>query len=93
MQMDMSPVTDLGVTQFRIIQHDFDRLSVTLVSRSPADGAENREAMAGATRRTLESLLGEPLDMDVQFAADIKMNISGKRLAVMSEIPLSRVLH
>jgi len=91
MQMDMSPVTDLGVTQFRIVQHDFDRLSVTLVPQSLSSGDEHRAAMAGATRRTLASLLRETVDVDVQFAADIKMNISGKRLAVMSEIPLASV--
>jgi len=87
MQMDMSPLTELGVTQFRIVQHDLNRLSVTLVAGSQSDDADGHTTILQTTRSTLESLFGETLDIDVQFAADIKMNISGKRLAVMSDVP------
>jgi hypothetical protein len=48
---------------------------------------EDAATASQATERTLKNYLGETKVDDIQFAARMKMNISGKRLAVMSKIP------
>lgn len=87
MQLDMSPVLCLGITQFRIVQQDYDHVSVTLAPVGADTPHDTTIAASRATRRILTNYLGEQTDIDVQFADRIQMNISGKRLAVMSRIP------
>jgi phenylacetate-CoA ligase len=87
MQLDMSPVLSLGITQFRIVQHEYNRVSVTLVPDRVAGQPRDTTAASLATERTLRKYLGEKTEVDVQFAERIEMNISGKRLAIMSKIP------
>ena len=87
MQLDMSPVIERGITQFRIVQRDYDHVSVVLVPRAGDGQPGDPAVIAQSTERILKSYLGEGLAVSVRFADRIEMNISGKRLAVMSQIP------
>ena len=87
MQLDMSAVLEMGVTQFRIVQHDYNRLSITLVPSHGTGLSYNQAAIAQAVEHNIKALIGNSLSLDMQFADRIEMNISGKRLAVMSEVP------
>jgi len=87
MQLHLENVMSMGIARFRIVQHDYDHLSVELVPWAGQSQSLDTAAVADATVLALRNHLDERVIVDVGIAERIEMNLSGKRLAIRSEVP------
>ena len=76
-----------GVHQFKLIQHEVDRLEVQVVPDSLWNGAAQEAVMQG-----LRARLGNDLKIDLKLLDEIAPEASGKRRYVVSHVPLHGAL-
>jgi phenylacetate-CoA ligase len=72
-----------GFMQYRVIQHDPSRLEVLLVRDGSAPGVE------ADVRRTLTSVLGEGLSIDIRAVDEISLSRRGKLRKIVRAFPLT----
>ncbi len=72
-----------GVSQFKLIQHEIDRMEVQVVPNERWSGAARSELIAG-----LRARLGETLEVDLKLVESIAPEASGKYRYVVSHVPL-----
>ncbi|MBT9566861.1 MAG: phenylacetate--CoA ligase family protein [Thiobacillus sp.] len=76
-----------GVSQFKLIQHELNRMEAQVVPNERWSGTARNELIAG-----LRARLGETLEVDLKLLESIAPEASGKYRYVVSHVPLDASL-
>ncbi|MFW6103337.1 MAG: phenylacetate--CoA ligase family protein [Chloroflexota bacterium] len=86
LDMAVAPLLPPGVVQWQLIQEDYERFVLRAVPvREPVD--DEWHAVRTRLARMIAGRLGTTVDVDVQRVDHIEMNLSGKRLSFISNLP------
>jgi phenylacetate-CoA ligase len=76
----------LGAEQFQIVQESYDRVVVKIVLDREHQHAQAEKRIAEEVVRRYRPILGEDIDIDVEFVDHIPVTKTGKRRVVVSNL-------
>jgi phenylacetate-CoA ligase len=78
-------LTPMGVRQFQLVQDSYDRLTIKVIMDQPASQQHRNDVIARLTAR-YKAILGEEMDIAVEFVDTIATTPGGKRKIVISSV-------